>query len=962
MRFLSSSGDSDHRELSAVESTLRNHFHSIHVRTDRMFAVLMLLQWLGAFAIAAFTSRLTWDGANSSPHPHLLMAVFGGGALALFPIFLAVYHPGTKLTRMVITCSQALFSTLLIHLSGGRIETHFHVFGSLAFLAAYRDPTALLTATSIVALDHWARGVWWPESVFGIATASQWRWLEHAGWVLFELLFLLTIVRQSVSEMSQSALRKVQLDQALELAEESEQRFRGGFEQSALGMAFKSLDGGYLRINDKYCQITGYARDELFTKRFQEITHPDDIAIHAEVLKKLSSGESSSCEFDKRYIHKAGHDVWVRLTLSLIRDDQGTPLHLIAAAQDITAERAAQEQIAKLSLVASKTRHSVIIAGPDGAIQWVNEGFTNLTEYTAEEAIGAFPGELLQGPETESETKSLIRDKLRRMESVSVEILNYTKRKRPYWINLEIDPVFDKAGELTYFIATQTDITERKRRSEQLERAIEAAESANHAKSRFLANMSHEIRTPLNGILGFTEVLLRDWQHASPAEVDEHLGTVRRSGQHLLTLINDVLDISKIEAEKMCVELIPCSPHQIISDTISILRVTATEKGIGLDYRWEGAIPNAINSDPYRFKQMLLNVIGNAIKFTDQGAVVVVAYIDTAANDQLVVEIRDTGTGIPEDKLETIFEPFVQADDTVTRKYGGTGLGLSISKKIAHALGGNLSVASVVGRGSTFTARIATGGECNLGAVDRNLATSDVQEHTATFDDLNGLSVLVVDDGDTNRKLIRLLLERAGAKVWLAENGQVAVDMVSHAAFDVILMDMQMPVLDGYAATSKIRKSGFTIPIVALTANAMSGDRDKCLKIGCSGYLSKPIDCNSLYSELSKYRNVDAGKPKRPSLIKSELPTNDPVFRDIVEQFLQTFESKMGLLEKAWDQSDFDELGRIAHWLRGAAGTVGYHCFTDPAAELEQVAVARSSNGSREKLDVIQDLRSRLTV
>ncbi|OYP33174.1 PAS domain-containing hybrid sensor histidine kinase/response regulator [Rhodopirellula sp. MGV] len=954
----------------AISRILKEQFVSIYSRTDRMFAVLMGLQWLAAIAIAFVTSPFTWNGSQSSIHPHVVMAFFGGGVLALMPIALAVFLPGRTSTRMTIACSQALFSTLLIHLSGGRIETHFHVFGSLAFLAAYRDPLTLAPATLIIAVDHWARGIWWPESVFGIATASQWRWLEHAAWVVFEVVILLIITKQSVNEMHSLASKSVQLDAALSLAEKSEQRFREGFEQSALGMAFKKLDGTYIRINNRYCEITGYSRDELFTKRYQDITHPDDIPLHAKALEQLSSGQDSSCQIDKRYLHKQGHEVWVRLTLSLVRDSDGNPHQLMAAAEDITAERNAQALIKKLSLVASKTRHSVIIAGPNGCIEWVNEGFTNLTGYSAEEAIGNSPGDLLQGVKTDTDTKNLIRKRLQNQESVSVEILNYGKSETPYWINLEIDPVFDSQGNLTNFIATQTDITDRKKRAEQLERATQAAEAANRSKSRFLANMSHEIRTPLNGILGFTDVLLRDWQSLDPSEMDDHLSTIRRSGQHLLSLINDVLDISKIEAEQMQVELLDCSPHQVISDTISILRVTATEKGIGLDHRWEGPVPATIKTDPYRFKQMLLNIVGNAIKFTDQGSVLVVAYLSQETDNRLCIEVRDTGAGIPAEKINAIFEPFVQADDTVTRKYGGTGLGLPISKKIAESLGGTLSVASFVGRGSTFTATIDTG---DVDYIDLDNMARQVPQHShaqntpmprkpITTNGLNGMSVLVVDDGDTNRKLIRLLLEREGAKVWMAENGQVAIDMVSRTNFDVILMDMQMPVLDGYTATSRLRQRGFEMPIIALTAHAMQGDREKCLETGCSGYLTKPIDASALYETLSTISRTGEIDESSQAPIRSALPTEDPEFRHIIEQFIDKFDVKVRELEHAWEANDFDEMERIAHWIRGSAGTVGYSCFTIPAAELERSARNKKTFDSRRTLDQIQDLKCRITL
>ncbi len=710
----------------APQRKLQEHSRAICVRTDRMFAVLMILQWIGGIIISLVVSPRTWSGAQSELHPHVLMALIGGGALAALPVFMAIAYPGRLATRMVIASSQVLFSVLLIDLSGGRIETHFHVFGSLAFLAAYRDPRVLIPATIIVAVDHLVRGMWWPESVFGIATASNWRWLEHAGWVLFEDVFLVIVILQSRREMR-------------------------------------------------------------------------DLAQHTAQLE-------------------------------------------------------------------------------------------------------------------------------------------------------------EREGEL--------------------QKAIRAAEHANRTKSKFLANMSHEIRTPLNGILGFTEVLLRDRGQIAADQQHEYLYTIRKSGQHLLALINDILDISKIEANQLNVESIPCCPQQIIAEAVSVLRVGAMEKGIGLDYRWQGTIPKVIHTDPYRFKQLLMNLVGNAIKFTHQGEVLIVARVDRSEEcPALVVEVRDTGIGIPQEKLDLIFQPFVQADDSVTRRYGGTGLGLAIGRKISIALGGDLTASSVVGAGSTFTVRIAAG---DLSAADELAAPSasagaDVRDDRASTCDLDGLKVLVVDDGDTNRKLIRVLVERSGAKVRTAENGQMALDLAGGAVFDVILMDMQMPVMDGYTATAALRERGFAGPIIAITAHAMKGDRRKCEQAGCSGYLSKPIDSEQLLKALAECkaprRSAERAEWVRAAavarelpLIRSLLPTHDDELRAIVSEFLDTLDAQLSAMQLAWDQGDCEELARLAHWLKGAAGTVGFGCFTEPASNLETLARNRELPEAQSVLLSIHELQQRLAV
>jgi signal transduction histidine kinase/CheY-like chemotaxis protein len=381
------------------------------------------------------------------------------------------------------------------------------------------------------------------------------------------------------------------------------------------------------------------------------------------------------------------------------------------------------------------------------------------------------------------------------------------------------------------------------RANQALAESARVAQAANNAKSLFLANMSHEIRTPLNAILGFTALLRQNTDQLDPAEQRDYLDTIHTSGQHLLGLINDVLDLSKIDADALDLHRVPCSPAEEINEVVSTLWVRAAEKRITLDAHWVGPVPKIIQTDPSRFRQLLMNLIVNAVKFTKRGGVAIVVRIDQSGPAPfLVVEVSDTGVGIPADKLEAIFEPFVQADGSVTREFGGTGLGLTISRRIAETLGGSISVSSRLGRGSTFTVRIPTGPlEIQDSTTPLNTPTNQ-EDKNKSPNRLESLRILVVEDVEANQKMVRLFLKRAGAEVETAENGQVALDWVARQPFDLIFMDMQMPVMDGYTATRRLREQGVTIPIIALTAHAMDGDEAKCRAAGCSGYLTKPID------------------------------------------------------------------------------------------------------------------------
>jgi PAS domain S-box-containing protein len=529
------------------------------------------------------------------------------------------------------------------------------------------------------------------------------------------------------------------------------------------------------------------------------------------------------------------------------------------------------------------------------------------------------------------------------------------------------------------------DITPLECAKAELERSKNAAEAANVAKSAFLANMSHEIRTPMNAILGFAELMKRGFD-MNTGERQEYVEIIHSSGQHLLGLINDILDLSKVESGRMQIEWIDCQPHQIMHEVVSVLDARAREKELDIGFTIEGTIPETIKADPTRLRQILTNLAGNALKFTEAGSVHVHAqsYARQDGVPMLRFEVRDTGIGIPADKLTSIFNPFSQADESTTRRFGGTGLGLSISRKLAELMGGAVSATSEMGKGSSFFADIQLFADPQTALINHEQATAQLSSLKDTSDEdveLPPGRILVVDDGESNRKLIELILTRAGVEVVCAENGEVAVKAVITDSFDAVLMDVQMPVMDGYTAMKLIREAGHSIPIVALTAHAMNEERDRALSSGFSHFLTKPVDIDDLFELVATLLGGEVKRKPRPKRqapitqsvqeshsttldepITSSLPMDDEEFRAISHDFVQRLRGELTVFVDSLNKKDFKELANQAHWLKGSGGTAGFAVFTGPAKALENAAKEEDTVGCRQNISRIIDLTKRITI
>ena len=400
-------------------------------------------------------------------------------------------------------------------------------------------------------------------------------------------------------------------------------------------------------------------------------------------------------------------------------------------------------------------------------------------------------------------------------------------------------------------------------RTAELNAARLESERANAAKSQFLANMSHEIRTPMTAILGFTDLIL-DEIDSLPEEIGHQLGLVRRNGGHLLAVLNDILDISRIEAGRLAIERIAMSPADVVADIASIARPQAAERGLEFSAKFCGPIPQLVMCDPTRVRQALMNLTANAIKFTDSGRVEISCSYDSAS-ELLSLRVADTGIGIPRERVKRLFQPFEQVDTSMSRRFGGTGLGLAITKRLAELLEGDCTVESNVDEGSTFVfacraplapgTRLETIEALEEPAPARGSAASSQPRWQRAPDELSGIRILLAEDGEDNRRLVSAFLGRAGAEVETVENGRLAVDRIRATDFDLVLMDMAMPEMDGYEATRALRDMGVELPIIALTAHAMDGDRERCLEAGCTDYLSKPVDRTHLLAMIGEHLN-----------------------------------------------------------------------------------------------------------
>ncbi|PIB34731.1 hypothetical protein BFP72_04570 [Reichenbachiella sp. 5M10] len=515
--------------------------------------------------------------------------------------------------------------------------------------------------------------------------------------------------------------------------------------------------------------------------------------------------------------------------------------------KDKKALKAAEKQINQLSLISKKTTNPVILLDKDQNIEWVNDAYLEITQYTADEIIGQCAGIL--HPETNPFDDEIIINKvIINKGSHSFESINYTRFGTHYWAHNSLTPICDENHNITHYVIVQTDLTQNKEMEKALIAAKESAIKSEKAKEAFLANMSHEIRTPLNSVIGFTKLMA-----ATQLNITQHkyMEAINWSSNHLLSLVNDILDISKIESGKIQLEKTVFDLKHTVDSCMESFSVPICQKNINIKIDIDESLPQYFHGDPVRVNQILTNLISNSIKFTERGTIGLKVFKKKSDKNGYRVgfEVSDTGIGIPKDKIDHVFEIFTQANSDTTRKYGGTGLGLPIVKQLVEIHKGNIYVTSKIGKGTKF--------DFSLLLEEAESLEKVIHQSKFLDSEIQTKKILIVEDHEMSQFLIKSTLDGQNLDYDIAKNGKIAIDMLNKKEYDIILMDLHMPVMDGVRTTQIIRNVYSeplkNIPIIAMTASAMSSDIDTCMNCGMNDYISKPFKTEELFSKIQKW-------------------------------------------------------------------------------------------------------------
>ena len=689
------------------------------------------------------------------------------------------------------------------------------------------------------------------KSRLGAADSNEWTYIHRDG-TRFPVLLSITTLRNEQQEiigylgtaMDLSAQKKQEA--ALRDSEEELQKF---FDLALDFMCIANVNGTFEKMNSMFSKALGYAPNELQGQAFAQYIHPDDLEATFKVVESLSTG-ALLVNFINRYRCKNG--AYITLLWSAAPDISTGKLY--ATARDVTEQKENERILLQNNQELSTLRYALdqlaIVATTDvkGNITTVNDKFSEISKYSKEELLGKNHRILNSG----HHPKEFFIELWKTISSGEIwrnEVCNRDKFGKLYWVDTIIVPILSEDKKPEQYIAIRHDITARKKSEKlmfinlELQKEKDVAENSARVKSEFLANMSHEIRTPMNGFIGMIDLLEHN-THPTPLQM-EYLETIKSSSKSLLTIINDILDLSKLEAGKSTLLLAPLNTQSTIHQIKELFKAKALEKKLNIQSECGEGLPDFILSDATRLTQVLSNFVSNAIKFTEKGSVTIKTEVIATYKSKIKIKfsVIDTGIGMKENELQSLFQAFNQLDSSSLKKYEGTGLGLAISKQIVELFNGEVGVESEFGKGSTFWFTIET-------ESTENPLNNNNNNNNAALQKMH-LKVLLVDDKSVNIIVARTMLMSLGCNVKTAKNGFEAVEAFAKEAFDVVLMDIQMPIMDGVQATKEIKsKYPSMTPIIALTANAMEGDREKYLSLGLDDYLSKPLELDTLREKL----------------------------------------------------------------------------------------------------------------
>lgn len=725
---------------------------------------------------------------------------------------------------------------------------------------------------------------------------------------------------------------------------ESERRFRTIADASPMLLWISDEAGNRTFFNQAWCEFTGLSREDSIADHWIKAIHPDDREVYHRKWEEISQ-QKIRLQQEFRLRHCSGTYRWVLEQAMPMFSSSGRLEGYVSSCVDLssrmTDELQYQNNEARFRAISEAAPLGIFVTDSDGNYIYTNQQFQKITGQSAEESFGSGWQRALESEDRERVAASWY--SATRTAKPFEEVYRF---RRPdgeiAWASVKAAAI-NSTDTVSGWVGTVEDITARLKADTELVEAKQSAEAAMNAKSQFLANMSHEIRTPLTAIIGFTEALRDERQHS--ADELHCLDVILNNGRHLLDIINGILDLSKIDAGALAIERTSFNLVELIEEVRLMFAPRIAEKALSFSVKYDWPLPLTMISDPLRLKQVLINLLSNAIKFTDKGWIELkVRY--TTKHKRLVFTIADSGIGIEPEALDNLFKPFSQANESITRQFGGTGLGLNISAHLVHALGGIIEVASEPQKGSTFSFYITPefdGAPSFITEMPGDEAAA--VQHQQKQIKLTG-RVLFADDALDNRRLVDHLLRKVGVETVLVEDGQQAIDTALSDEFDLILLDVQMPNVDGLSAARALRQAGLRTPIVSLSAGAMTSDVLKAIDAGCSMHLAKPFTKESFMGMLQKFLNNDAPHEATAPPVLSSKFSDDVEMNQLVLEFIDSLAPRLAELSSACESLDWPTIENRAHKLRGSAGLYGYKELFELCESLEVQAKSRQGEPS----------------